>query len=86
MGKKIDIDNEIDRMKKQKPEILKCSFNMAKKIKKESSRLLNPTISDQLKRLTIMPSDHIPDHIIFLCDKHGSALKMINLLDKLYSN
>jgi len=82
MGKKIiDIDNELDRIAKQRPEALKCSFNMAQKIRKASSRTLDSRMLNKLKGLTILPSDRIPDHIIFLCDKHGSVLKMINLTE-----
>jgi len=82
MGEKIeDINNELDRIEKQRPEVLKCSFNMAKKIRKASSKTMNFSILNQLKKLTIIPSDRIPDHIIFLCDKRGSVLKMINLTE-----
>ena len=79
--KEINIDKEIERLKTQKPAILKCSYNMARRIKKEAptASLFDPTISTFLKRLKITPSDRIPDHIIFLCDEKGDTLRMVNL-------
>jgi len=85
MDKKIDnIDKEIKRLKTQKPAILKCSYNIAKQIKKEAptASLFNPMLSTFLKGLKIIPSDRIPDHIIFLCDEKGDTLRMVNLQER----
>ena len=85
MTKKINnIDKEIKRLKTQKPTILKCSYNMARRIKKESptASLFDPTIPTFLKNIKITPSDRIPDHIIFLCDEKGDTLRMVNLREK----
>jgi len=86
MDKKTDlnIDKEIKRLKTQRPAILKCSFSMARRIKKESpmASLFDPTISTFLKNLKITPSDRIPDHIIFLCDEKGDTLRMVNLRER----
>jgi len=83
-GNKTDIDKEIKRLKTQKPAIMKCSHNFARRIKKESpmASLFDPTISTFLKRLKIIPSDQIPDHIIFLCDEKGDTLRMVNLRER----
>lgn len=82
--KEANIDKEIERLKTQKPAILKCSYLIAKKIKKEGpmASLMNPMIHDFLKGLKIKPSDRIPDHIIFLCDEKGETLRMVNLRER----
>lgn len=84
MKPKTDIDKEIERLKTQKPAILKCSYLLAKKIKKEGpmASLLNPMVHDFLKGLKIIPSDRIPNHIIFLCDEKGDTLRMVNLRER----
>lgn len=84
MKPKTDINKEIERLKTQRPAILKCSYNMARRIKKESptASLFDPTISTFLKNIKIKPSDQIPDHIIFLCDEKGDTLRMVNLQER----
>ena len=83
-GNKTDIDKEIERLKTQKPAILKCSRFLAKKIKKEApmASFLDPMVHAFLKGLKIIPSDRIPDHIIFLCDEKGDTLRMVNLQER----
>jgi len=84
MTKKINnIDKEIERLRSQKPAILKCSHNLARRIKKEKrTTLINPLVKEFLRDLKIIPSDRIPDHIIFLCDKKGDTLRMVNIQER----
>jgi len=75
----IDITDIKESLKAAKPAILKCSYNFARKIKKEKHRITDPRISRFLSTLQIKPTDKIPSHLIFLCDKHGNTIRMINL-------
>ena len=77
--KDIDIDDVLSKIKTATPAVLKCSYNFARKLKRKTHRMINPQISLYLSGLKIQPSDRIPDHIVFLCDKKGNTLRMINL-------
>jgi len=79
MKKEIDIEDELERLRTIQPSILKCSYNFARKLKKERRSITDPQVSQYLSTLTIKPTDSIPDHIIFLCDERGNTLRMINL-------
>ena len=79
--KSIDFQDELDRLKTAKPSILKCSYKMARQIKKRKQLLINldPTLTELILSVAIRPTGGIPDHLVFLCDEHGNTLRMINL-------
>ena len=58
--------------------MIKCSFNTARRIKDKSS-YADLKIQLALSKMKVVADDSIPDHIIFLCDKKGEVLKMVNV-------
>jgi len=82
--KSIDIQDELERLQTAKPSILKCSYKMARMIKKRKQLLINldPTLAELIISIAIRPIGGIPDHLIFLCDELGNTLRMINLTAK----
>ena len=79
--KSIDIQDELERLNKTKPSILKCSYKMARKIKTRKQLLitLDPSLAELILSIAIKPIGGIPDHLVFLCDERGNTLRMINL-------
>lgn len=82
MAKKIDIEEELKQIKNTQPSILKCSHNMARRIRARSLFLQDLNILTELSKYRIIPSDRIPDHIIFFCDKNEKVLRMLNLAEQ----
>ena len=82
MPKKFNIDDKLDEIARTRPSVLKCSHSTANLIRKRSGELTDLGVLAFLSRLTIQPSDKIPNHLIFLCDAKGSELRMINLTER----
>jgi len=82
--KSIDVPGEIEKIQAAKPVILKCSYGMAKKIKKRSHTLamLDPSLAELIYSITIKPTGTLSDHIILLCNAQGHVVKMINLTEQ----
>lgn len=82
MPKKLDIDKELEYIKTKQPSILKCSYNMARRIRARASELRDLNVLTFLSKLRIIPSDRIPDHIVFFCDENERVLRMLNLAEQ----
>ena len=82
--KSIDIQDELEKLQSAKPAMLKCSYSMARKIKKRKSMLamLDPALAQLIYSVAIKPTGGIPDHVVFLCDGRGNVIRMINLTAK----
>ena len=68
----------MERMWEVKPTLLKCSYNTGRRMQKQILKA-PPEAVFEYARMTIQMSDQIPDHIILLCDKEGSVLRLVNL-------
>ena len=79
--KSIDIQDELKKLQTATPSILKCSYKMARLIKKRKQLLINldPTLAELILSIAIRPTGGIPDHLVFLCDERGNTLRMLNL-------
>lgn len=71
-------ERAMEHMRETAPSMIKCSYNTGRRIQGKMSGAPMTVISD-FSRMKIVMSDQIPDHIILMCDKDGSVLRLVNL-------